>query len=924
MALSEGQMAFCRAWCEKHVTTWQVLRKGEWKYRWHGKTLVRYVDAVQMRTDEMSALIEYLASDACVETLSLAKQGIGGEWKPVNAWYERNEKPNAAIGGVRLYHALMIHPDDATGDGPYAIENGCIWKVDWTFYWKQQSVTALPASSSGVNYRITNLNRDDEDGTFSYVLERRERVQQDIAEYTREVTSFETRKEEQHLGVKAGNVAATGKAARTGGGTLVRRQLRKNEDCTTDVINETVTEKPVAQAVKEVSRSLRGKRTITVKRNQSAMPPMDGVEIGDRIRAEKTDGGLWNVTTENETATPAGTIGDECAKTVFEHRHSTRRNQAGGVSGDVSNAGNGKVERRTATRTENGTWDVEDATVSEQGVPESVTETEERLRGTVTTTVNRNQQDKADETGLAVGSSVRNEKTDGGLWNQTIRSFTAKAVGALRRICRATLFMEEDSATESVATDPGFQHQVVSIGSGKTLERVVDKNEAGGFDVTTTERKEMNVPNAVVVAEKTVDGVTVTTTERNAASAEPTTGLKIGESVRNEKTEGGLYNVVKSTVSAEGAGNTGESCQNTALEHRHSIVVNQGTDPGSVENAGGTGVVVSRRKQMTAKGGWNVEDETRTAKQASATMRGGTAARTVTVESVRNSTSFTGETGGTNVEVDVSGNVNEFGLVDGVKRTVTHRPATKTAQGGTATRTVNVESGINAASANSSAGGTNVEVDVSMSPNEHGSMSYTKRTVTHHPATVSANGGGVLVSEAVESGINATSVSSAAGKKGTVVEISASPNEHGSKSYTKRTRTAHPSMETKTWTTTDDIYIYNNTLTVFRNQNAVPNIPNDAYHCSVSISINEYGLLDGTIHSVTRQVPDGGSGGAVDYSGTWNVDLGNGNRIGIPFVYKKLAPGAEDSGFLDGAYNYPRFGLKSYFDGRQGIKFLKY
>ena len=43
----------------------------------------------------------------------------------------------------------------------------------------------------------------------------------------------------------------------------------------------------------------------------------------------------------------------------------------------------------------------------------------------------------------------------------------------------------------------------------------------------------------------------------------------------------------------------------------------------------------------------------------------------------------------------------------------------------------------------------------------------------------------------------------------------------------------------------------------------MPNIPHKSYSCSVSVSINEYGLLDGTINSVTRAGGTaGGSGGS--------------------------------------------------------------
>lgn len=675
MALSEAQLAFCEEWCEKHVTTWQVFRKGDWKYKWHGKTLVRYVDAVQVRTEEMSALLEYLTTDACVATLALNKQGISGEWKPVNAWYEINQKPNGALGGVRLYHALMVHPENG-GDGPYVVEDGCMWKVTWTFYWKQQSVIALPASSSGVNYRITNLNRDDENGTFNYVLEKRERVQQDIAEYETAKTTFETRTEEQHLGVKQSAVASTGKVASVSDGKMVQRRLRKNEDCTTDVINDSITE---------------------------------------------------------------------------------------------------------------------------QAVPDAVTETESRLRGTAKTTVNRNMTAKAGETNLPVGTSVRNERTDGGRWTQTIRQFVASVAGRLRAVCRKTVFRHTHVMTTNIENDPGFTH-VEAAGGGVIRETDVQKTEYDTFDVTDTVTTDISAPGAVTETRKFVDGVVTRTVNRNQTEKASEAGLEVGDSVRNEKTESGLWDQTIERASAEPAGRTGELCEQHALAHTHGRTDGIGrTPPESVEVVATTGSVVSRRARKTERGAWEVTDETRTAKPASKVVEGGSPGKTTTTTVYRNAPSILAGAGGTNVEVDASVTPNEYGLVDGTVRRTVHLPQTEVARSGTM-----------------------------LADEERMAKTNTQDSADFTP------------------------------QRGVVYDSSAQPNGMGAKNITVVKRTAKPAIEEKTWRDTQRtatrIVVYDNRIVVFRNHEQVPDF-SGWETCSPSISINEFGLLDGVLH-MRRLVSD--------------------------------------------------------------------
>ena len=88
----------------------------------------------------------------------------------------------------------------------------------------------------------------------------------------------------------------------------------------------------------------------------------------------------------------------------------------------------------------------------------------------------------------------------------------------------------------------------------------------------------------------------------------------------------------------------------------------------------------------------------------------------------------------------------------------------------------------------------------------------------------------------------------------------------GAKNVNIVKRTAKPAIEEKAWTdtqrTASRTVVYDSKIVVFRNQEQVPDF-SGWETCSPSISINEFGLLDGVLHlrKLVSDVPDSGSGG---------------------------------------------------------------
>lgn len=724
---------------------WQYQRRGSWKYSFHGDTLVRYVEMAPADPDFTAGLLEWLKMPESVHgfeaegkeyagaTVYNRPAKLGVAWKAVSAWYEQQEgqvDERTKLKLIRVYQALQKATEEGNGDGPYTVENGCRYKVTFTFHWKVESLPEVPQGTSGVGYTLEQARRDDETGLWSCVLVKRERVQQDVAEYTAEVTEFETRTEEQHLGVKAGSVAAAGKAAKAANGVLVKRSVRKNEDCTSDVTNETVTERPVEGAAKTVERTLRAETVTVEDRNMAAKLPETGLKPGERVRNEKTPGGRWNRQKTVTTAkVPDGPVRETCQKSIFEHRHSKVEVKASGEGAvDVQEAGEGKIRSETVRALDDGTYEKETEDREEIAAEGAVEETRKTLRGVKKVRVNRNMPAKAETGEMKIGGVVRNEKTDGGLWNQTV---------------------EEVEATPTGKID--------------------------------------------------------------------------------------------------------ETCRKTALNHVHQRITNVAVDPGAVDAPAAEGGTIHKIDvRRTEEGTFDVTEETDTAVGAADSVTAGSTSRTEVRTEYRNQQSITPPAPQENVEVSAQVRTNEHGLKDGTVATVTHVPESRTARGGSTSRTVEVESGINQTQVPTGSASQNVEVDVDISMNEHGSMTTRKRTVTHVPESRTATGGTALYDEVETATINDTNEPSEAGGSGRTVTCRTTPNEHGSATTSKIVRTAKPKSEKVNWTTEDDNYRYAHTVTVYRNWNSVPSVPSGMYSANISLSINEFGLIDAVVTSVSR------------------------------------------------------------------------
>lgn len=660
MALSEAEIAKCAKWCTAPARKWQVLNRGKWKYQFHEKTLVRFVEEVKMDEELCPLLLEYLASDDCRSTLQLYGQAVDSAWTPIRAWYEISNKSVGNVHAVRLYHALALEPE-AIGDGPYLVEDGCAYKISLTYYWRQPSVPRAPASESGISYRIINLSRDPENGLYSYAIEKRERVQQDIPEYLMRTTLYEDQSEEVHLGVR-GDLDAGGKQASVANGKTVTRKVTKNQDCTHDVHNTITQDKAVPESSVTVSVGVRGTSVTTENRNMPAPASTDGLGPGESVRNQKTDSKLWNQTIRRFVRNVLVWLRGTCRKTIFDHSHSETTN----VKDDpgfshVEEAGNGVIHELTVQKTAEG-YDVTESTTEEKSVPEASESIHVELDGTVRTVVHRNQPNKAPAP-TEIGSSVTNERTHGGRWNQTIKSLVKNAFLKIGEACKKTIFEHRHSKTTVQSDDPGFSH-AEEAGNGKVVSKSVTRTSTGAFRIEENETTEKPVRDAVVTKRMTLNGLSVQKTHRNQSGpmSDPT---KVGKSVSNRKTDGGRYDVTETDEGAEPAGKTGESCSCDKFTHHHSVTKNE-KELQNPETAFTTGQIVRKSGHLTGNGTANNTTETTTAVPQIQRYHWEDERGRHYVVKYRNQQSEINEAPSDADSVSLNDSVNAFGLHDGL------------------------------------------------------------------------------------------------------------------------------------------------------------------------------------------------------------------------------------------------------------------
>ena len=288
----------------------------------------------------------------------------------------------------------------------------------------------------------------------------------------------------EHRHVESENVASRPEkeASSAGGGKTYQVQTRATEEGTWDVTSTETTEIAQTGAQKTKQKTLRGVTETTVDRNVENND-VTVTNIGDRVSVEMTPGGKYNRTVTKVSKESVGDIGSSCETTVFEHRHVESENVASRPEKEASSAGGGKTYQVQSRATEEGTWDVNRTTVTEQPVATAQHMMRKTLRGITETIVSRNV-GNSEVSVSEIGDEVRVERTPGGLWNRTETHASHEAVGVIGKSCSSTPVVHTDTVLSNVpdGSQPEPQHQSPEVNVERTVE--TRRTEEGTWDVT--------------------------------------------------------------------------------------------------------------------------------------------------------------------------------------------------------------------------------------------------------------------------------------------------------------------------------------------------------------------------------------------------------------------------------------------------------
>lgn len=373
------------------------------------------------------------------------------------------------------------------------------------------------------------------------------------------------------------------------GGVVRTNEHTLRPDGTYDVKRRVQTETPVSSSSTRRAKYLDGAVVETVDRNQT---PEYGeaalsrsLRPGETVEVRKTDGDLRDVTVVEVDADPVGEKAADCRDTLFQHDHSETVNQPSAPSAEhVPAAAGGVVTRVRSQLTDRGTYDVVTDTATEHPVSAAETRRAKYLDGVVVETTDRSQPkaagDAARSEPLSVGESVTVRRTDGDLCDITRTSVDLEDVGLKAEECSDTAFLHRHSSSSNQSAEPD-RTEVEPASGGRVRQLQYRITDRGTYDVTDEFRQEHTVRGAVVRKSRTLDGLTVETTDRSVPEpgADPES---VGETVETSVTDGNLFDVKRTVLEdVEEDGDLARKCSLSALEHRTVTTQRAGReDPG--------------------------------------------------------------------------------------------------------------------------------------------------------------------------------------------------------------------------------------------------------------------------------------------------------------------------------------------------------
>lgn len=344
---------------------------------------------------------------------------------------------------------------DESGDSLGIADASSCSRVTTSVYrWDEGDVEDCPDGSQGVSYRITGVSRDKETDLFSYQVERSVAVTQHMPEKTSLCDGEKTVTVETWDNVYGG--LSDDDPFRFNGTDLKHPETGGNELGLPDPCESATGEKVEIQVSENDDCTFK----VIVQRTTSKQRDAEYTRYRDQFFVRMSD------TVENARA-------DFTAE-----EKAAGREYSGGLKTTLESRAN-----------PDGTFTKKVSTERERPVSDAVVEKQMTLRGLRVTTTNRHQSVPYPSTDLLVGQSVRNEKTEGGLYNQVISRMSPVPAGFLSSGCSLDVFRHRHAAVENVATEPEVKH-ASEVGGGHVREKNVRRTDDDTYDVEETDEFE--------------------------------------------------------------------------------------------------------------------------------------------------------------------------------------------------------------------------------------------------------------------------------------------------------------------------------------------------------------------------------------------------------------------------------------------------
>lgn len=568
-----------------------------------GDFITRYAE---MPADEfIAACITYLTGSTGTAALTMDGRPITGTWKTVQAGVAPVGSEGA--GGkrpMRLVHTISKVNGAA---GTAWVETNCTFVVTVTPYFRMAAVASPTTGTSGITYSVEGARRDDRTGLYDYLVVKREQLTTTTGIVTVDDDTFKTVYEQTFYGVRTGNlnhlvaaVALWTVGVNPAGTEYETVNVRKNDNCTTDVSQRKTVAKEIAdlstRTTKDTYEHLEEVDSVDADPLGAAAAPSAGV-TEDNTDTKREDGYYSRKKRKitEQDVSDAGTVTEE---DIFEHTAETEAVAAAALSAAPAASG-GVITQNRSDKTKGGKFRNRQKVISEQDVAAAMVLTEKGSfeERSITEAVAATALGAAPSPTGGVTKTHKSDKTRGGKFRTREETVTEIDVADAGAMTEKDIF-EHTAETEAVAA--AALDAAPAASGGVITRNRSEKTKAGKFRNRQTVVSEQNVAAVSTVAEKT-QFETLAVSEAVAGSAladAPAATGGVIKTHRSDKTKGGKFRTREETKTEQAVASAVTEATGDLIDARtRTVARNQATV--SAKTPGLSGVGTSGAKITT-------------------------------------------------------------------------------------------------------------------------------------------------------------------------------------------------------------------------------------------------------------------------------------------------------------------------------------